>query len=422
LSDDKQYHDPLKAAIADSTRLCFHDISTREDGDEWIVGRVETGQFVSIPPAGRRAIELLSSGCSVGQVRVQLQTEMNAVFNIADFVVSFIDLGFVSTLNGHIVNSDLPPRSTFPWLRPAHVKWTLHPLTGLVITALVLAAILVLYGNTTLVPRYHDLIWDDRGSVVILGNAAIGWTIVLLHELGHLSTSRAAGVPARMSFGTRLQFLVAQTDVSGVWVAPRRIRLTVYLAGMAVNLAIAASGIVFRVLTDEGHQINQIAGAVVLLALLGLPTQLLIFMRTDIYFVLQDLAGTRNLYANATTYLRCRLYRAFRLGGAGHSASIEILSKKERRVVRAYSAVLLIGTTACITVASAVTLPAATFIVARAFNILAMGGNLSQITDAVATLLVGGTFLGLWLRAWWRRHGHHVQHMFRRALRAFAPR
>ncbi len=52
---------------------------------------------------------------------------------------------------------------------------------------------------------------------MIAVDAAIGWVLIALHELGHLATARAAGAPARISLGTRLQFLVAQTDVSGVW-------------------------------------------------------------------------------------------------------------------------------------------------------------------------------------------------------------
>jgi hypothetical protein len=38
-----------------------------------------------------------------------------------------------------------------------------------------------------------------------------------------------------------LSILVAQTDVSGIWAAPRRTRITTYLAGIAVDLLIAAS-------------------------------------------------------------------------------------------------------------------------------------------------------------------------------------
>jgi hypothetical protein len=45
-----------------------------------------------------------------------------------------------------------------------------------------------------------------------------------VHELAHLAAARSLGVPARIGLSTRLFYLVAQTDVSGIWAAPRRAR------------------------------------------------------------------------------------------------------------------------------------------------------------------------------------------------------
>ena len=47
--------------------------------------------------------------------------------------------------------------------------------------------------------------------------------------------------------------------------------------------------------------------------LLALPTQFMVFMRTDLYFVLQDLTRCANLYADGSAYLR--LSRAARSSG-----------------------------------------------------------------------------------------------------------
>lgn len=93
--------------------------------------------------------------------------------------------------------------------------------------------------HPALLPGYRVLVWSPRVGLVLAVNVAIAWLITALHELGHLATARAAGAPARMTLSTRLQFLVAQTDVSGVWAAPRRTRMTVYLAGIAVQVGVA---------------------------------------------------------------------------------------------------------------------------------------------------------------------------------------
>ena len=63
-----------------------------------------------------------------------------------------------------------------------------------------------------------------------------------VHELAHLATARARGVHARIGLGTRLQILVAQTTVSGLWGCPRSVRLRVYLAGVVSDLTIISAG------------------------------------------------------------------------------------------------------------------------------------------------------------------------------------
>src|SRR5262249_29356569 len=148
--------------------------------------------------------------------------------------------GFVATLDGTPVPGPPPPRVTWARLRPTHVRWLLTRPVFVVLALLVAAAAGAIGLAPQLVPTYHDLLWTQRTSLVLAGNAVLGWSIIALHEFAHLATARAAGVPGRMSFGTRLQFLVAQTDVSGIWASPRWQRLTAYLSGIAVNVGIAA--------------------------------------------------------------------------------------------------------------------------------------------------------------------------------------
>jgi putative peptide zinc metalloprotease protein len=47
----------------------------RPDGEEWVVGRVDTGEFVALPDAGRRVIELLGAGLPVEGVARHLRDE-----------------------------------------------------------------------------------------------------------------------------------------------------------------------------------------------------------------------------------------------------------------------------------------------------------------------------------------------------------
>ncbi|MFG3246900.1 hypothetical protein [Streptomyces sp. NPDC048187] len=400
--------------IGPTTRVALHDLAVRRDRDEWIVGRMATRNFVALPTAGARAVELLGAGLSVARTEETLRAETGEEFDIADFVGDLAALGFVARIGDRTVPDAEPPRASLPWLRPHHVRFALHPLLPLLFGALVTAAVVVLVRRPDLLPGYRDLLWSRHGSVVLLTGAAAGWTLLLAHELAHLVTARAAGVPGRMRLGTRLQFLVMQTDISGIELAPRRHRLTAYLAGIALNLSVASSLVLVLASTETGTTAHRLLAAALLLALLPLPFQCMVFTRTDLYFVLQDLTGCRDLYGDGLAYARYRWWRAVgavgavRRGAGARAADPERddpstrLPAHERRAVRLYSVVLVIGTAACLAFMAAVTLPADITLLVRAVRGLGPEHGLAGNADAVTVLVVLGGVNVLWLVTWWR--------------------
>lgn len=396
--------------VAGGARVSLHQLSMRADGDSWVIGRVDTGDFAVMPPVAHRAIVLLGSGHTVGEVAQALRAETGTDIAVADFVASLDELGFVAAIDGQARRGPAPVRPSLPWLRPRHVLWLLHPVWPWLVLAITGGAIAAMAADPWAVPRYRDLAWGPHAGLVLGVDAAIAWALVLLHELAHLATARAAGVPARMSLSTRLQFLGAQTDVSGVWAAPRRTRLTVYLSGMAVNVAIAAVCVLAVTATHPAGLARSLPGAVAVESVLSLPLQLLIFMRTDVYFVVQDLAGCANLYADGSArlrYLARRMWHALRRSGHRPPDPARGLGRRERRAVRAYSWLLLTGTAATLGMAAAITVPAAVMLLARAVRELA-GPPVGQ-ADGMAALIVTGGFQIVWLRTWWQRHGSRIR-------------
>ncbi|MEU9522619.1 hypothetical protein [Streptomyces sp. NPDC048224] len=397
--------------IGPATRVALHDLAVRRDRDEWIVGRMATRTFVALPAAGARAVELLGGGLSVARTEETLRAETGEEFDIADFVGDLAALGFVARIGDRTVPDAEPPRASLPRLRPHHVRLALHPVLPLLFGALLTAAVVALVRRPDLLPGYRDLLWSRHGSAVLLTGAAAGWTLLLAHELAHLVTARAAGVPGRMRLGTRLQFLVMQTDISGIELAPRRHRLTAYLAGIALNLSVASSLVLVLAVTEPGTTAHRLLAAALLLALLPLPFQCMVFTRTDLYFVLQDLTGCRDLYGDGLAYARYRWWRAVgavrrgagaRAAASGRDDPSTRLPAHERRAVRLYSVVLVIGTAVCLAFMAAVTLPADIVLLVRAVRGLGPEHGLAGNADAVTVLVVLGGVNVLWLVTWWR--------------------
>nr|WP_222108525.1 hypothetical protein [Streptomyces cupreus] len=381
----------------------MHDLAVRRDRHEWIVGRMATRTFVALPAAGARAVELLGEGLSVARTEERLREETGEEFEITDFVRDLAALGFVARIGDCPVPDTEPPRATLPWLRPHQVRLALHPALPVLVTVLLAAAVVVLFRRPDLLPGYRDLLWSPHGSLVLLTGAAAGWTLLLAHELAHLVTARAAGVPGRMRLGTRLQFLVMQTDISGIELAPRRHRLTAYLSGIALNLSVASALILTLPLTDTGTTTHRLLAAALLLALMPLPFQCMVFTRTDLYFVLQELTGCRDLYGDGLAYARYVFRRAVRSPRRAEAPDPSTrLPPHERRAVRLYSVVLVVGTATCLAFMAAVTLPVDIALLVRAVRGLGPGHGLAGNADSAAVLIVLGGINVLWLLTWWR--------------------
>ncbi|MFI6288458.1 hypothetical protein ACIBCM_27555 [Streptomyces sp. NPDC051018] len=394
------------APVADGTAYVrFHELARRHEGGEWIVGRMDTGDFVALPEVGVRAIELLEQGLTVDGAAERLREETREDTDVVDFVGALAGLHFVAEINGRPVPSPPPPKPSLRWLRPRHVRWTLSPAVPVVVAALVAAALVVLVRRPDLSLGYRSLLWHPRGSAVIALSAAAGWLMLVLHECAHLAVARATGVPARIRLGTRLQFLVMQTDISGIELAPRRHRITAYLAGMALNLTVSSAAVLCASATGPGTTARRVLLAVALIVVLSTPFQFMVFMRTDVYFVLQDVLGCRNLYGDGLAYARYtarRLRYAARRRGKPPKDPTLGLPARERRAVRAYTPVLVVGTALCLAFLAAVTLPADLTLIGRALNGWGADRPLADKLDAAAVLLALGGVHTLWAVTWWR--------------------
>ncbi|MEU8172541.1 hypothetical protein AB0C14_06680 [Microbispora hainanensis] len=380
------------------TRVILHDLGVRRDREEWIVGRVETGDVIAVPAPGMRVIRLFQEGATVPEVERRLGAETGIRMNVGGFVDGLVRAGLVAAVDGRPVPAPAPPPPTFPRLLPRHVRWTLNPVLHAALAAVILAGAAVALLRPSVMPGWRDLLWSDRGTLVLLTQTAAGWLLILLHELAHLCTARAAGVPGRIRFGTRLQFLTAQTEVSGIWLADRRVRLTVYLSGMALDAAVCAVCLLLTVAAGPRPALSVVA----LTALVMLSAQFLVFMRTDLYFVLQDVTGCRNLYGDSVAYAAHVCRRALLRRSADPLAR---LPRAEGRWVRAYTALLVAGTALCLWLAAAVTIPAALGLLTGAVRALLDPPGWVAAADGVVTVLVVTGFHVLWATTWWRRHG-----------------
>lgn len=401
----------MSSAAATPDRIRLHALHLRDEGAEWVVGRVDTGRFVALPPIGVRVIELLRENPVAETTRI-ISHEQGQYVDVPSFVVSLRQLGFVAAIDDETLDDVQPVRSTFAWIKPSAVRWTLHPAVPMVIAVTVVAAVLSYLFHRGETITASDLLWNEHGSLVMLSMAALTWASVFLHELAHLTTARAAGAPGRMSLGTRLQFLAAQTDVSGIWSAPRGTRVVVYLSGMALNLFLAAIGVLLTSYAPQGA-LRTLGAIVCIQQILLVSSEFKFFMRTDIYFLVQDLTGCRNLYQDASRYVSYVAGRILHRPTDGDPTAG--LSRHERRNVRMYAALVVPGTVITLGLFFLVSVPVTVNLIVGAVRHLMAHASVWSMLDAVVVLAIAVFAQMLFVRAWWRRHGARAKQISRRA-------
>lgn len=393
----------LIPAVRPGSRVMFVPLRVRRDGDEWLVGSLELGLAVAVPSAGVRGVELLRAGASVAEASASLAAELGEEHDVLGFVRELAEAGLVASVDGAPVPPSKTRRATFPWLRPPHVRFMLSPWLPVVAGAVVVAAGVVLGVHPAYAPSYHSVLWTPDSALVLVTTIAAGWLMALAHEGAHLLAARAIGVPSRISLGTRLQFLVVQTDMSGIEVAPRRHRLTAYLAGIGTNLVVAAVATLLLPATDPAGAVHRIAAAVAMLALVPLAFECMVFMRTDGFFVLEDLTGCRDLHRDGAAFVRYLLRARSRRNGVRPDDPTARLPVRERRAVRAYAAVLLVGTAACLAVLVTVALPVDVTLLARSVERIANARSVGDVMNGIVVIVALVGVQVLWCVTWWRR-------------------
>lgn len=395
-------------AVRPGSTVAFVPLRSRRDGDEWLVGSLELGLAIAVPPVGVRAVELLGTGRTVAEASDVLATELGEEHDVLGFARELAETGLVASVDGVRVPPPRTRRATFPWLRPDHTRFMLSRWLPVIAGALVVAAVAVPAVRPAYAPSYRNVLWTPDSALVLGTTVVVGWLLAIVHECAHLLAARAIGVPSRISLGTRLQFLVVQTDMSGIEVAPRRHRLTAYLAGVGTNLVVAAVATLSLPATDPAGVPHRVAAAVAMLALLPLAFECMVFMRTDGFFVLEDLTGCRDLHRDGAAYVRYLLRTGaarLPLGGVrSHPADPTVrLPARERRAVRAYAVVLALGTLACLAMLVTVALPVDLTLLARSVRRVETARGVGDVLDGALVIVALIGLQVLWCVTWWRR-------------------
>jgi putative peptide zinc metalloprotease protein len=317
-------------------------IEIRKDKKNFIVEDKASGEFYEMPKVCIDAIYMIMNRTPLGDTEKVLKEKYpNEEIDIIDFAVQLVELGLVEELDG--VKVELDERTSkeslgFHWITPNFGQFFFNKISLTLYFILFLLNVILLISHPELFPHYKDLFVFHMMALNIPLWMAITFILVLFHEFGHILASRACHLPTRLGVGHRMFFVVLETDMSSVWKLPAKERNILYLAGICFDTTILFLSLITQLLFQDGSGIFLgILHVIVLDTFIRMVYQCCVYMKTDLYFVIENSSGCYNLMENAQQFIRKKLLII------KEPKSKEVIFEGERKIVITYSIFYFIG-------------------------------------------------------------------------------
>jgi putative peptide zinc metalloprotease protein len=335
------------AQFPPDARVAVCQMTHRCEGDEVTIGDPTRQVFLTIPAEGWEILSALADGRTVAETVELYERAHGETPDLEDFLGLLADEGFVAPWGeGAFPAADAAPDAPAPTRISSALARRLvgAPLLGFCALVVAVAGVLVA-SDPSVVPGPTVLVFDHHLAAVLAALFVATTAGVLIHEFGHLLAARASGVPARIGISHRLWIVVFETDMTGIWMEPKRRRYLAFLIGPIIDAFSAA--VLIGVLWAQAHGwlhlapvIAQFTGAVLFSYFLRLLWQCFVFVRTDFYFVAATALNCKNLLGDTEDLLRNRVARL------RHRAPLvdqSAIPPREMRAVRGYAVVWLAG-------------------------------------------------------------------------------
>ncbi len=216
-------------------------------------------------------------------------------YDVISFIRFLIKKGFVKRINGREV--------IYPTDRGIYFGWSkkiINRFTILFITIIIIFGLFIFIKSP---PKPQDFfVFNDFRTVILY--FGITFLTSLIHEFSHLIVANYYGVRGKIEITDYFLFLAFITKTNNLWSLNRKKRFFVHVAGIVTDLFILS---VSMILSELLH--NKIFRMVALKEMFALISQLYIHLRTDLYFIIEDLLDAHNLKQESFLLLKSFLTR-----------------------------------------------------------------------------------------------------------------
>lgn len=322
-----------------SLSLVFIEIN--KDQKHSIIEDKTTGEFYEMPEVCIDAINLMNDGMLLGAIEeILIEKYPDEDVDLLDFANQLLELGLIAEIDGVKVEKSQIKKETlgFQWISPNLGKFFFNRFTYILYFVIFIGNLYLFITEPSLFPHHMDIFVFDTMVFNVIVWMLFTFILVLIHEFGHVLSMRAHDLPTKVEVGHRLFFVVLETDMSSVWKLAPKERNVLYLAGLCFDNVILFIALLFQLLFPSS---SEIAMGLMSLAVFDIVLRMLyqccIYVKTDLYYVFENVSGCYNLMENAHQIIRQRL------PFLKPKSSEEVVFSAERKTVFRFSIFYFLG-------------------------------------------------------------------------------
>ena len=376
--------------------LTLSPYEVTKDKKNYIVQNKLTNEYIEMPELAVKALNLLDNGDTIEAVENKLKTDLiKEKTSIVEFAEDLLKLNFIKKIDEKEIEITLTAEKAperFLWISPLIGKLFFNKVTSKLFLIILFLDVLLLIKFPFLIPSYKDLFVFDLTMLNLLVFAIISLIFALVHEAGHILAIRSENLPANLEIGNRLFFIVLETDLSAGWHLPSKKRNSLYMGGVYFDFIVLFICLLLQLsLLSSGNElILDIVRVIGLSTMMRLLFQCCFYMKTDFYYVFENITGAYNLMENSKYYF----YRKLPFLNKQYRNEVY---EGEEQIVRWYTLFYLSGTGVTLLLFIKYYIPQLYFATRRMFNYLKFPATTPEFWDGTLFLFQILLFISMFL-------------------------
>lgn len=320
---------------------------------------------LEVPKIATDILKLLNGKNSLSYVKNNINDKYNNDINIYEFLMKLKGMGFLENKNKKVPNLSYKIGKKLN-------RIIFNKYAKIIFYTLLLLSIYICIQNFSYYFGYKYTFIFKNTFLSIIFYLILSWLSVLFHEMTHYFSASGYGVHSKISLGTRLQFLVAQTSMDNPYKTTTNNRIHIYMIGIITDALTSFICIVLIYFVNNLLLINFLR-CILYIKFGAILWQFLFYMKTDVYYAITCKIGETNLMMDSINYIKNKNEK-----------------NKKNKILKYYSIFLILGRTISIIFFIVFTLPLIIISIQRI-------GNTHNIYDSISSIILLGSGWGLFV-------------------------